>query len=234
MSINIAVCDDERTEIEYLTLLIKQWADMREVNVSVAAFLSAEDFLFHYVDSKNFDILLLDIQMKAQSGVELAKLIRKENDAAQIIFITGFPDFMQEGYEVSALHYLIKPIGGEKLFEVLDRARKNMGQVDKSLFLTVDGEMHRIPFSEIRFIEAQGHYIIIKTVSREYKAKVNLSEIQKSLDNGFFRCQRSFIVNLKYIRRITRTSVVLDKATEIPLSRNLYEDVNQAVIDFFP
>jgi DNA-binding LytR/AlgR family response regulator len=74
----------------------------------------------------------------------------------------------------------------------------------------------------------------IRTKTREYKTKMNLFDIEKSLDNSFFRCQRSFIVNLKYVYKITRTFIVLDDMAEIPLSRNLYEAANQAVIKFFP
>jgi DNA-binding LytR/AlgR family response regulator len=172
--------------------------------------------------------------MGGQNGVELARDLRKTDEKLVIIFITGFSDYISEGYDVSALHYLMKPVKEYKLFEVLDKAVKNLTQKNKSLLLTVDGEMYRIALSEIRYIEARDHYVVIRTVSQEYKTKMNLSEIEKSLDNSFFRCQRSFIVNLKFVYKITRTFIVIDDMTEIPLSRNLYEAANQAVIRFFP
>lgn len=234
MGIQIAICDDEKAEIDYLTFLVNKWVKSRNVNAHISSFSNAESFLFHYSDNKAYDINLLDIQMGELSGIELAKRLRKENNSIQIIFITGFPDFMAEGYDVSALHYLLKPVKEEKLFEVLDKAKDKLKHTEKSLFLTVNGEMCRILLSEILYIEACGHYIVIKSKKQEYRAKMNLSDIQKLLGDGFFRCQRSFIVNLVYINKITRTMVVLEDKTEVPLSRNLYDAVNRALIEYFP
>ncbi len=233
-NISIAICDDEITEIQYLSMLVRKWADKHDFMVRLSCYESAESFLFQYEGDKDVDILLLDIQMKKLDGIELARKIRAENDSLRIVFITGYPDFISDGYDVSALHYLMKPVKKDKLFEVLDRAIKNIRQTEQSLFLSINGEMHRIPFSEIRYIEAQGHYVILRTTFHEYKTKMNLSVIQKTLDNGFFRCQRSFIIGFKYVRKITRTSVVLDDMTEVPISRDLYEAANQAFIKFFP
>lgn len=233
MRLHIGICDDEKVEIDYLRTLVSKWADKSGFVVQLSTFPSAENFLFEYAENKNFDILLLDIQMDKMDGVELAKQIRKENESVQIVFITGFPDFLAEGYEVSALHYLMKPVKEEKLSQVLDKAVSKLQKNEKSLFLNIDGENLRIPLNEILFIEAQGHYILINTQTNKYKIKMNLSDIEKSLDNGFFRSQRSFIVGLKYIKRITRTAVFLENNLEIPLSRGLYDNINQAVINYF-
>lgn len=233
MKIHIAICDDEKTEIDYLTLLLQKWTKQSKITACISTFNSAESFLFSYPDNKDYDIILLDIQMDKMNGVELAKKLRENNATIQIIFITGFPDFMAEGYEVSALHYLIKPIKEDKLIKTLNKAVEKLNCLEKPLFLTIDGETHRIPLPEIRYIEAQGHYILIKSTVYEYKVKLNLSEIQKSLNNSFFRCQRSFIVNLAYIKKITRTAIVMDDMTEIPISRGLYETANRAIIEYF-
>ncbi len=92
--LNIAVCDDESVEIEYLTQLTRQWAKLTETAVSISCFASAEAFLFEYEENKDFDILLLDIQMNAMDGIELAEKIRENNSSVQIVFITGFPDYI--------------------------------------------------------------------------------------------------------------------------------------------
>ncbi len=237
--INISICDDEALERDYLSALVHKWAEHNVVLVQIFPYESAESFLFNHEEETVIDILLLDIQMKNLDGIGLARKIRQKNDIMQIIFITGFSDFIAEGYDVSALHYLIKPVNEVKLFEVLDKARKVLTDIEKPLVLNTDGETHCIPLSAIRYIEVQGHYLIIRTIGNncdatEYKIKMNLSAIQKTLGNGFFRCQRSFIVGLRYVRRITRTAIVLDDMTEIPLSRGLYNAANQAVIHFFP
>ena len=122
MKYKLAVCDDEERQIQYLAALVRDWAEQSGRMVSIRPFFSAEEFLFQYEEEKDYDILLLDIEMGNTNGVELAKRIRQENDAVQIVFITGYPDFIGEGYEVGALHYLLKPVSGEKLNQVLDRA----------------------------------------------------------------------------------------------------------------
>ena len=83
-------------------------------------------FCLHYAEHKDYDILLLDIEMEGMDGISLAKKLRQENDQVQIVFVTGFPDFMAQGYEVSALHYLLKPLEEEALCRVLDRAAANL------------------------------------------------------------------------------------------------------------
>ncbi len=237
--ISVSICDDEAVERAYLSTLVRKWAETCGVSVQIMPYDSAESFLFDYEGTTAIDILLLDIQMNDLDGIELARKIRQHNDTMLIIFITGYSDFIAEGYDVSALHYLLKPVNETKLHEVLDKAIKTISNTPKPLILSIEGDTHHIPPTDIRYLEAQGHYVVIKTISRnstkaEYRVKMNLSEIQKTLGNGFFRCQRSFIVGLRYVRKITRTAIVLDDTTEVPLSRGLYNAANQAVIDYFP
>lgn len=122
MSYHIAVIDDNSIDSEYMTTLVKTWADEQNVTIRLETFPSAEAFLFTYIEDKAWDILLLDIEMGQMNGVELAKTIRRDNETVQIVFITGFPDFVGEGYEVSALHYLMKPVSIEKLQAVFKYA----------------------------------------------------------------------------------------------------------------
>ena len=155
MKYKIAICDDMEQDTQYIASTVHKWAKKEDVTVDVYIFSSAESFLFHYADNKDFDILLLDIEMQTMNGVELAKRIRQENDAVQIIFITGYTDYIAEGYEVSALNYLMKPLSENKLFEVLNRAVLKIRKNEKSLFLSLSGETVRIPIYEIKYLEVQ-------------------------------------------------------------------------------
>ena len=131
--INIAICDDERAEITYLASLVHKWVTARGVDVRLLDYESAESFLFACGDDKTVDVLLLDIQMRAMDGVELARQIRRDNEIVQIIFITGYPDFIADGYDVSALHYLMKPVKEDKLFEVLNKAAERLKKTEQFL-----------------------------------------------------------------------------------------------------
>lgn len=233
MNINIAICDDDITEVKYISAIVGKWAKMNYKTAAITAFDSAESFLFQYADDKSFDILLLDIQMKNMNGVELAKQIRLDNEMVQIVFITGFPDFMAEGYEVSSLHYLMKPVSEQKLFEVLDKACSKLNKTEKSLLLKADGETVCIPVGSILYLESFAHTVEITTGKGKIKAGLSISELETELGDGFVRCHRSYIVGLKYIKRITKTEVILDNGISIPLSRRLYNKMNQSFIRFF-
>jgi len=197
--------------------------------VDIHTFPSAESFLFDYAEQKDYDILLLDIEMSSMNGVELAKRIRKENDAVQIIFITGYTDYIAEGYEVFALHYLVKPLSETKLFEVLNRAVLKIRKNEKALFLSLAGEMVRIPIYEIKYLEVQQNYVTVHS-KKDYTVKKTLGEFERELDERFYRMGRSFIVNLSFIDKITKTDVFLSDGSVIPLPRGQYGPLNKAFI----
>ena len=231
--IRIAVIDDRAADREYITALVSRWAKDREVAVTAVPFPSAEAFLFAYSEDKNFDILLLDIEMGAINGVELAKTVRAENDAVQMIFITGFPDFIAEGYEVSALHYLMKPVDRDKLFSVLDRAAANLEKAERRLRVTFERCIDYVPFSKILYLEAQKQYVRIVTEGEEYRMKASLAETAAQLDEYFFPCQRSFAVNLRHVARILPDRVVLKNGAEVPISRGMAEKIGREIIRLF-
>lgn len=231
--LNIAVCDDETLEIEYLTSLVRQWATLSETAVSIYDFASAEAFLFEYEENKNFDIILLDIQMNAMDGIQLAEKIRENDGGMQIVFITGFPDYISRGYDVSALHYLIKPVEREKLFEVLTKARDNLKKEDKYIFLSSDGENLKIKLKDIIYIEAFGHSCRVVCEKNEYNVRHSISDIAKMLDESFAYSHRSYIVNIGHISSITKTDIRFDGGKTVPISRRMYNDLNAAFIDFY-
>ena len=226
----IAICDDDPASVAYLTALVREWAEKFTEAVTVRSFPSAEAFLFQYAEDKSFDILLLDIEMGEMDGVSLAKTVRRENREIQIIFVSGYSDYIAEGYDVEALHYLLKPVNYEKLAAVLDRALDKLRRNGRALLLDVGGEMVRIPLYQIRWLEVRHNYVTIHA-QEDYSVKRTLGEMERELDDGFFRAGRSFIVNLRYIRRVARSEVELSDGERVPLSRGYYEPLNRALID---
>ncbi|MCI9387105.1 MAG: LytTR family DNA-binding domain-containing protein [Lachnospiraceae bacterium] len=228
----VAVCDDNNADADYTAKLIEKWADSHNAAVDIELFPSAEAFLFRYAEDRTFDMLFLDIEMREMSGMELAAKIRESNQYVQIVFITGYMEYISEGYDVEALHYLLKPVTGDKLGAVLNRAVQRVRGRENTLCLqTTDGSV-RIQAGEIRYIEVRRNYVTIHGAEM-YTAKKTLAELEKSLDKRFFRTGRSFIVNLSYVRKITRTQVILKDGTQVPLSRGLYDDMNRAMIRYF-
>ena len=233
MGIKIAVCDDSHQQAQYIKSLAGKWAKGNNLKVTIDMFESAEGFKSARSGSAKFDIVLLDIEMGGQNGVELARELRKSGEKLCIIFVTGFADYISEGYDVSALHYLMKPVKEDKLFEVLDRAVKTLEKEPEFLALEINRKNLVIPLCDIVYIESSLNYVIIYTAKEQYKIKMSLTEIEDKLGGGFFRCTRSFIAGLRYVRIITKKEIILTTGTSIPLGRGLYQDINNAFIKYF-
>lgn len=229
MAYRVAICDDSQLDAEYVLSLLKSWAKNKQIVIQAECFSSAESFLFHYAEDKTYDILLLDVEMGKMNGVTMAKQIRSDNETVQIIFITGFSDYIAEGYEVAALHYLMKPVNEQKLYAVLDRACEKLIQNERCLNLALSGEMIRIPLHEIRYLDVRQNYVTVHAKG-EYTLKRTLGEFEKLLDDRFVRVGRAMIVNLTYIGRVTKTDVYLSDGTVLPLPRGAYEPLNRAII----
>ena len=229
MAYRVAIVDDSIKDAEFVQGILNSWADLRQANIQAEVFPSAESFLFRYAEDKDWDILLLDIEMGAMDGVTMAKRVRQDNEAVQIVFITGYSDYIAEGYEVAALHYLMKPVNREKLLSVLDRALEKRKQEERCLNLEAYGEMVRIPFYDIRYLDVHQNYVTVHAKA-DYTVKRTLGDFEKELDDRFFRVGRGMILNLKYIQRVTKTEVRLSDGTVLPLPRGAYEPLNRAII----
>lgn len=230
MTYHIAIVDDNSTDASYVSSLCEGWAKDVGHTLHIRTFASAEIFLFHEEDEPSFDILMLDIEMGGMNGVELARRVRERNRTVQMVFITGYPDFIAEGYEVSALHYLMKPVCREKLWQVLDRAADAIGRRPRAILLPVGKETVRVIADGIRYAESQGHYVMVYTAEGAFRCRMTVSELSDLLEKGFARCHRSFLVGLRHVSRITKASVFLDDGTELPLGRGLYDELNRALI----
>ncbi len=230
MNVKIAVCDDSESDRKYISGLVHQWAVKTGRTVHITTFSSAENFLFCYSEEKDYDILLLDIEMGGIDGVAMAKRIRRENDTVQIVFITGYSDYISEGYEVAALHYLMKPVKEDKLFSVLDRAVVKLIKNERVLNIKSGGEMIRIPVYQIRYADVYGNYVTIHA-AEDFTVKMTLGELEKDLDDRFYRVSRSVVVNLTFISRVTKREIKLNDGTSVPLPRGAFDGVNRAIIN---
>ena len=228
--INFVICDDEGAEREYLTALVRKWAGDKDIKIR--EFDSGEAFLFQYEDDKPADILLLDIQMKKIDGVTLAKKIRAKDKEVQIIFVTGYMDYISDGYDVEALHYLLKPVTEEKFFAILNRASEKLVRNQFALYVSHMGMAVRIPFYQIRYLEVRHNHVTI-FADEEYVAKTTLNELEKELvkDDVFFRVGRSYIVNLRSVKKCTKTEIYLAGGEVIPMPRGVYTAINKAMIE---
>ncbi|MDE7362374.1 MAG: LytTR family DNA-binding domain-containing protein [Oscillospiraceae bacterium] len=226
--ITIAICDDDNRQINVLKKMLTEWNGCTVIN----EYNSAEQFLINYPDFP-CDLLLLDIEMGDMNGMELAKELRSKGDMLPIIFITGFSEYIGDGYDVEALHYLLKPVDKKKLFQVLDRYACRH-RSDNRIILPCGDESVLLASDDIVYIEAFGKKTqVTLNGGKEIICTCGLGTVSEKLGQGFVSCHRSYIVNIGFIIGISKSDVTLDSGKKIPLSRRSYDSVNRAFIDYY-
>lgn len=230
----VAICDDEEVQQQLLKNYLKEWAALNEVVIEIKLFRSGENFLFLWEDDRDYDLLIFDIEMGQLSGMELAMKIREQDKTIPILFVTGYDDYISQGYEVAALHYLMKPLQKEKFFQVLDKL-KSEGKRDLKLFFQTEKGLIALPLSKIWYVEARAHQCILYTETEEYTLSTSISEMAEYLGDhrDFVRCHRSYLVNLQHISVIVKSELTLDDGRKLPVSRNAEKEVNQAFVRLF-
>lgn len=228
---NIAICDDDLLQLEYICSLVKKWSSCKNEQNKISLFKSAEELLFSYTPGC-FDILLLDIQMEGENGISLAKRIRSFNDDSVIIFITAVSDYVFDGYDVGAVQYLLKPVNAVKLFDCLNASHKK-STLQKRMILESEQGSTAVAVDDIIFIEAFSHKTRVVLNDRELFINESIGSIENRLGSDFYKCHRSYIVNIKHICSIKKYDAVMDNGSSIPISRRLYQDFNGAFIAFY-
>ena len=227
---NIAVCDDEAEQRLALCAAVSRW----DGSANVKPFSSAEAFEFAREGGAVFDAALLDIKLGGEDGLALARRIRKTDGRMQLVFITSFTEFIAEGYEVDALHYLVKPVSEQKLREVLDRAAKRLNEAAASIVVSTQSGRVCLRASEISYAEILSHELRIYADSGVYETSMSIAAFAEKLPKeGFARCHRSYVVALDRIVRISRGGVLLRGGAEVPVSKGEYAAVNEAFIGYY-
>lgn len=237
----IAICEDDKASRDYENLLIHQWAEKKQINITVDSFSSAENFLFESEDRIEYDFLILDIQMGKMNGFELAKTLRKRGFSGSLAFLTGIMDYALEGYEVGAVRYILKPVKEENLFQVLDTVYEDFTKQSQQVYLLqIGSDVSKIPFDNIIYVEARGHYVHLsgcegrggKAFEKEWKA--TFGSISSDFEQQKFFClRRGLLVNLEHVVKITKTECTLTNGENLPVARNNYDDLNRAFIDYY-
>ena len=230
MKYKIAVCDDDAQQRSYLEEIVTAWAKKNRHLIELKQYAEAKSFLFDYGEEKDYDILLLDIEMPQISGIELAKTVRRDNSTVQIIFVTGYYDYFSDGFDVSALHYLIKPVNERKLFPVLDKAADNLNYRQRSVLLTTADADIKVSLADITYVESENVYVVVHTVGGNYRTRISLAKFAEQLDDTFIKVHRSFVVGLKYIKKIARNEITMLNGDTVPISRGMYDEVHAALV----
>lgn len=228
--IKIAICEDEKEQQELLKSYIDQIFDGLSVKYELEIYNLGEELLDSY--SKDIDILLLDIQMGQINGMDTARKIRELDDKVEIIFITSLIEYVLEGYEVRAYRYLIKPIKYDDLKNNVINCIKEIDIKNKYIIIKENGNRIKLDINEITYIEVQKEDITIHTLNQIYKIKGTMNNIEKEINCiRFFRCHKSYLVNLEHVKSIKQYVAILENSEEVPISRYRFKDTKDKFFD---
>ncbi|RKI38801.1 DNA-binding response regulator [bacterium D16-51] len=228
----IAVCEDNQAEADWLKKVIEKWAADNRMDVQVSCYSETGQFLFAYEESC-FDMLFLDVQMPEEDGISLARRLRKKNDSIPIVFVTGMDEYISEGYEVEAVHYLVKPVKEEKVKECLERIAKKLAAGMPYVVLGTEDGVYKVLQKDIVKIEVFARQCFYTTTNGQYAVVQSLKQAQEGLEAGCFKeCYRGVLVNLCHIEAVEHNRVLLTGGIEAPVSRRLYGKLNEAFIGY--
>lgn len=230
----IAVCDDEILFTDNICSLLEAWGKKNALQLTLFCFTNGDDLIDAHRNSC-MDLIILDVVMPLLNGIETAKELRHTDAAVPIIFLTSAKDFAVESYDVKALHYLLKPVDETKLYHVLDDFLKTFHLSNHAFTVRTADGFCKILLDNVDYLEAQNKKVLVyfqDGKSIEICELFSKCEEMFSIENGFYRCHRSYIVNLNSIERFTKTSLFMNNFTEIPISRNSYMAFKEAYFNY--
>lgn len=222
--LKIAVCEDEKEQSELIKEYLRKILDETSLSYEIITFNSGEDLFNNY--HHDVDIFLLDILMDELNGMDTARKIREIDDKnVEIIFTTSLVDYIQEGYEVRAYRYLLKPLKFEDLKRHMISCINDIREKNKYIFINGKSDILKIKANDITYIEIQKRDMTIHTKKGDHQVKSTMDKVEKYLNNSnFYRCHKSFLVNMEYVDSIKQYVAILENKEEVPISRHRFKD----------
>lgn len=226
MILNIAVCDDDKKILDLTEELLNKYTFSKDsVYLQFNTFENPDRLLMQLKSGEKYNVFLLDVEMPGMNGIELAKKLSNEiHEETYTVFISNYPEYMQESFSVHPFYYMQKPVTEEKLFSILDEIALKIKENRRSFLLVSDEEIeYPIDINDIVYIETKGRgsrkckfHLFDKSID----ARGNISEWSEKLkDFSFMECHRGIIVNISHIHYIHEHKIFLDNGENIPLSR---------------
>lgn len=218
--IRIAIVEDEKNYVQTLRDYLSRYEEEHDLTFQITVFYDGLDIVTDY--KPDYDIILLDIQMKHLDGMKTAEKIRTLDEDTAFIFITSTVQFAVQGYLVDALGYVVKPVPYLAFSQILGKAIKQVRQKQNKDYLTIDveGGQLRVDISQIYYIESQKHNIQIHTEKGDYLTAGPLKKMEAALSSkGFSKCHNAYLVNLLHVSGILQNDVLLSTDETLPVSR---------------
>ncbi len=231
--ITAAIVDDDPNIRETLQAALITDTQKRRIPVQLSVCASGSEFLT--LPQEKWDLVLMDVEMPGQNGIETARQLRRVNDRATIIFITNYIQYALEGYEVQAFRYLLKPIDAAQFEQVVGTALDEIHH-RQTAYLQLKGrsEIIRLAIDELIYAETERGHLLLHTPAKVLECYSTMEKLEQELkQEAFFRCHSSFLVALEAVRQIEKQDVVLKDGTRVPVSKNRKKGMKQALTNFW-
>lgn len=227
MTINIAIVEDELIYVKQLKEILESWSKQFHCTVTIDYFEDTNLLLEN--DFNVYNVAFLDIQIKdTMDGLSLAQLMRKKDYKGSIIFLTNYRDYVFQGYDVQALHYLLKPINELDIKKCMDMVYQ-LTTENNYIFFN-NNKTIKIPYQHILYFSSSNHYIDINTTTISYSHKAKIKDMKCHLPYYFVQCHRSVLVNINYVDKINKNNLFLSNGEELPISNTYLEEVRTAFL----
>lgn len=227
----IAVCDDEIRECLHFTRQVQ--SIMQELNIPcIIKQYNSGSKLLQAIEE--FDIIFLDIIMCGMDGIETARQLRRNAPDKLLIFISASRQYVFDAFGVEAFEYLVKPVDNSKLRQALLRGSvKLTRQSGDYIIVNKDRQTRKLFLDEIRYFEIRGRLIESHGIGASFSWYGQIGILENSLSGkDFFRCHKSYLINLKYVETYNRQEAVLDNGENIMIAKRRYEAFGRAILDY--
>ncbi len=227
----VAICDDEKYMSDIIEKMVSDFFHRKNMDVVITRFSSGEELLKY---DRRIDILFLDIQMKEMDGMETARRMRKRKFKGFLIFITILKEMVFESFEVQAYDYLLKPVENTYFEKMMERLFVSLQSSSETNLLVQKGYESRIvPFEDIVFCEIIDRKVYLHLESSEVVDFYDrIENLETKLDDRFFRCHRSFLINMKYLKGYKNGRAYMNGGIEIPVSRLRSKEFSSVILQY--
>lgn len=225
----IAICDDSTEQLEQIRKMILAWPD-RPGDLTVSVFNNASSLLLAH-SAAPFDIIFLDVIMPLLNGIDTARKLRQTDSTAKLVFLTTSPEYAVDAFTVKASNYLLKPLDPEKLNLCLNDLSQEFHASARRILVKSLHTLHRIPVADIEYIESQNKQILfVLSGGQTIRSGEPLYTYEEklTLEEGFFKCSRSFIVNIHKIDTFSTKEIRTRSGARIPISRSCQKEFERA------
>jgi len=235
---SVAICDDNALQISILQDMVEEYVASRNLQFKISTFASGPALLKAVETQGCFDIYLLDVIMPDMTGIQTGEKLRSHGDSGKIVFITATVDYAAASYDVQAFHYLVKPVGQEKFFEVLDKIIKSFDGRSSVLSVKTSAGEKRLNVDDLLYVDmvdrALNYHMLDGSVVESIKLRGPFSEAVSVLvkEAGFTMCGASIALSLRHIDTMGRESISMTGGYTVYPPRTGYADAHKAWVEY--